>query len=200
MPSPSLAIARIGQQFVYQVLIGFGRGVVQKRAASVGVGGIPTKIGVHAAQQGAILVAGGGGFQAFRFQFGQNESVNRVLHPGGIFHFRHGGHDNAARTASPVSFIYFRALIDPRFDEFDLRVRNGLVVQAAYAAASVRAGRQRARWRSHYPAQSLSRPNLLPPLNSAVVAFPDQSHWQANRDCDIRCNALSDKVRRIRGN
>ena len=104
-----LAIVRRGEIAIHHVFIGRGRLVFQIQIQFGGRGRQTGQIERHAANQ-SPPVGGRGGFQALRFQFGQNKTVNWTSHPRRVPH-RRRRHGNG-RLVDPL-FFPLRAFLNP---------------------------------------------------------------------------------------
>src|SRR5262249_16871676 len=80
---PAFAVARRGEQTVHEAVIGVSGAVVDEGVHLIGrrrqAGGVE---GDAADERDAVRVGGGG--EAVRLEFRQDESIDRVAHPGGI--------------------------------------------------------------------------------------------------------------------
>ena len=117
----ALAKARGLQQGVHTLLIGIRRFVAQKGIELRHGGRQACEIVSHATQQGGFAGLGRV-LQAFAFQAGQHEVVDRVTHPAGFLYGGCGWRNR--RDKRPVS-LPFCALINPLFQGVDLWGREG---------------------------------------------------------------------------
>ena len=100
----ALAVMRRVEQTIDLLLVGVGRLVGEERRDLFGSGRQAGEVEGDAAEQGDA-VGFGRGLQAFGFEPGEDEVVDRIRDPRGVLHRRHGGPDRARRrpSAFPIS-------------------------------------------------------------------------------------------------
>ena len=83
--APALAVVGRGQRAIHHPLVGVGAGVVDKRFNLLRRRRQTQHVQIHATNERVAIRLGAGG-DSFLFQSGQDERVDGVAHPGGVFH------------------------------------------------------------------------------------------------------------------
>ena len=116
----AFAVGGRGEETVHGLLVGIG-GCVGEEGIDLGDRGRnPGEIQRRAAEQ-AFLVRVGGGLELFAFEAGENEAVDFVTRPFGVFH---GWQRRGFNREEGPMFLPLRALLHPALEQRDLLRRE----------------------------------------------------------------------------
>ena len=181
---PALAKVRRGQQAVHHLLISLGTVVGQEGINFLRRGRKANQSQRYAADQ-HFLAGFGRGLQAFRFQPRENEVINRVSAPAGVFHLGHIGPHGL--DVGPMLYRLrggerrgrvraARTLINPLANQFHVvsrRVADRRKASAGGQGPGCAAPAGSSHCRPESPRCHSRCPSKLPPVNPAAARFAE---------------------------